>query len=308
MNPMRWTTENIPDLSGKVIVVTGGNSGLGFESVKAFVAKGAEVILASRVSEKGEKAKSLIIEELPNSKIIVLPLDLTDLNSIKEFAKLFKSNFNQLDVLLNNAGIMMSRYDRTKDGFESQIGTNHLGHFALTGLLLDILIKTPKSRVVTISSNGHKYGRIDFSNLLYEQGKGYSPLGAYARSKLCNLLFTYELQRRFGAAGIKSISVAAHPGVARTNLGRFIERNLLVRILKPIWNAMAQSATMGALSGIRASVDPDVKSAEYGPDGYRQSKGYPVLVSSSEASYNISDAEKLWEESERLTGIVYKFK
>ena len=305
---MNWTTENIPDLSGKVIIVTGGNSGLGFESVKAFAVKGAEVVLASRDVEKGETAKSVITKEFPKLKIEVMPLDLADMRSIRNFAELFKNHYKKLDVLLNNAGIMMAPYSHTRDGFESQVGTNHLGHFALTGLLLNILIRTKESRVVTISSNGHKYGKIDFSNLLYEKGKGYSALRAYARSKLCNLLFAYELQRRYTVTGIDSISVAAHPGVAKTNLGRFIEKRLLVKIMMPIWNTMSQSAAMGALPGIRASVDPDVKPAEYyGPDSPRQSKGYPVVVMSSRASYSARDAKQLWELSEKLTGINYRF-
>ena len=305
---MNWTTENIPDLSGKVIIVTGGNSGLGFESVKAFAVKGAEVVLASRDVEKGETAKSVITKEFPKLKIEVMPLDLADMRSIRNFAELFKNHYKKLDVLLNNAGIMMAPYSHTRDGFESQVGTNHLGHFALTGLLLNILIRTKESRVVTISSNGHKYGKIDFSNLLYEKGKGYSALRAYARSKLCNLLFAYELQRRFTVSGIDSISVAAHPGVAKTNLGRFIEKKLLVRIMMPVWNTMSQTATMGALPGIRASVDPDVMPAEYyGPDGPRQSKGYPTVVMSSRESYSARDAKQLWELSEKLTGINYRF-
>jgi NAD(P)-dependent dehydrogenase (short-subunit alcohol dehydrogenase family) len=305
---MKWTTENIPDLTGKVFIVTGGNSGLGFESVKAFVSRGAEVIMAVRNPEKGEIAKSTILDQIPDATIAVMPVDLMDLSSVKEFAVAFNKNYDRLDVLLNNAGIMMAPYSLTKDGFESQMGTNHLGHFALTGLLIDIIRKTPKSRVVTISSNAHKYGRIDFSNLLFEQGRHYNPLRAYSRSKLCNLLFTYELQRRFDATGIDSISVAAHPGVANTHLGRYIESKFLVKILLPIWKMMTQTAAMGALPGIRASVDPQVKPAEYyGPDGSRQSKGYPVIVSSSEASHNTDDAKKLWEVSEQLTGISYNF-
>ncbi len=305
---MNWTTENIPDLRGKKIIVTGGNNGLGFESVKAFAARGAEVIIASRDPEKGIAAKTKLLNESPKAKIVVMSIDLSNLNSIRAFADTYKSRYNTLDVLLNNAGIMMAPYSLTKDGFESQMGINHFGHFALTGHLLDILMKTPRSRIVTISSNAHKYGKIDFSNLLYEKGKDYSRIGAYARSKLCNILFAYELQRRLESAGIDSISVAAHPGTAKTNLGRYIEKKLLIKILMPIWNAMAQSAAMGALPGIRASVDPEVKPVEYyGPDGPRQSKGYPVVVSSSTASYNTEDAKKLWEISEKLTGIIYLF-
>ncbi|HDR52125.1 MAG TPA: SDR family NAD(P)-dependent oxidoreductase, partial [Mariniphaga anaerophila] len=209
-----WTTEFIPDLNGKVIIVTGGNSGLGFESVKTFAGKGAEVILASRSKENGEKAKTEILEKVPDGKIEVAQLDLADLESVRRFVKNFQQKHSRLDVLLNNAGIMTTPYFTTKDGFEGQVGTNHLGHFALTGLLLPVLKKTPKSRVVNVSSMAHKQGKMDFNNLLFENGKGYSPMKSYGRSKLANLLFTYELQRFFESNNIDSISVAAHPGVS----------------------------------------------------------------------------------------------
>jgi NAD(P)-dependent dehydrogenase (short-subunit alcohol dehydrogenase family) len=304
----RWTLENMPELKGKTIIVTGGNSGIGFEAVKAFSGKGAGVIMACRSLEKGETAKAEITKQHPDSKVFVMQLDLSDLSSVHQFAEAVKSKYKELDVLHNNAGIMMPPYGLTKNGFENQMGTNHLGHFALTGLLLDLILRTPGSRVVSISSSGHKYGKMDFSNLLFDRGNGYSPMKAYARSKLSNLLFTYELQRRFEASGSSSMAVAAHPGVADTNLGRFIETKLLVKIMMPVWNAFTQSAAMGALPGIRASVDPDVKPAEYyGPGGYREMKGYPVVVRSSEASYRADDAKELWTVSEKLTGVTYNF-
>lgn len=305
---MRWTSHDIPDLREKLIVVTGGNSGLGFESVKAFAKNGAEVILASRSMDKGAHARTEILKEFPNGKIRVYPLDLGDLDSVRAFAADIRKNHRKLDVLMNNAGIMMTPYFRTKDGFEGQFGTNHLGHFALTGLLIDLMLDNPGSRIINVSSGAHRMGVMDFNNLQYEGGKGYSPMKAYGRSKLSNLLFTYELQRRLEAAKSECISVAAHPGLAMTNLGRHLEKKLLFKLLMPIFNNMAQDQAMGALPQIRASVDIGVKGGEYyGPDGNRERKGYPVVVKSNEASHNYKDAERLWEESEKLTGIKYAF-
>ncbi|MFH2020255.1 MAG: oxidoreductase [archaeon] len=293
-----WTTDNIPDLTEKTIIVTGGNSGLGFEAVKAFSGKGADVILACRDIEKGESAKKNILKIYPDAKINVSILDLADLKSVHEFADGFKG---KIDVLLNNAGIMMCPYEKTKDGFESQLGVNHLGHFALTGLLLHKLKKN--SRIVNVSSMAHRFGNMDFDDLMFE--KGYSPQKAYGRSKLANLLFTYELKRRFDLKGIDIIPVAAHPGGSKSNLGRHLEKNLIIRILKPIvYPLFAQDTAIGALPEIRASVDPDVKSGEYyGPGGFKEMRGYPILVESNAASHNKNDAKRLWEVSERLTGV-----
>ena len=303
---MNWTQENIPDLTGEIIVVTGGNSGLGYESVKAFAGKGAEVVLASRSMEKGEEARTEILKDFQEGKIKVMQLDLGDLESVRNFASAFKENYKKLDVLLNNAGIMMTPYFTTKDGFEGQLGTNHLGHFALTGLLMDVILKTQGARIVNVSSGAHKSGEMDFSNLQFENGKGYKPMKAYGRSKLSNLLFTYELQRKLEAAQKETLAMAAHPGIAKTNLGRHLQGKLLVKLLMPLLNAMAQDQAMGALPQIRASVDPQVKGSEYyGPDGKGERKGYPVLVESNEASFSLQDAKKLWEESERLTGVKF---
>lgn len=302
----KWTLNNVPDLTGELIVVTGGNSGLGFESVKAFAAKGADVILASRSREKGEAAKNEILNSIGDANIKVMQLDLADLNSIREFADRFKNKYDRLDILMNNAGIMTSPYHLTKDGFEGQIGTNHLGHFALTGLLMDLVKSTPKSRIVNISSNAHKAGKMDFNNLLFENGKGYSPLRAYSRSKLANLLFTYELQRRFERSGIKTIAVAAHPGAANSNLDRYISDKWYYKVLFPLAKLYIQTQADGALSQIRAAVDPDVKGGEYyGPSRFRETIGPPIRVKSTRASHNEKDALKLWEISEKLTGVNY---
>ncbi|MGM0620833.1 MAG: oxidoreductase [Bacteroidota bacterium] len=301
-----WTTEDIPDLSGKVIIVTGGNSGLGFESVKAFTAKGAEVILASRSIGKGEKAKAEIIQQHPEGKIKVAELDLADLDSVRRFAKNYQQNHNRLNVLLNNAGIMTTPYFKTKDGFEGQVGTNHLGHFALTGLLLPVLKKTLQSRVVNVSSSAHKQGKMDFDNLLFENGKGYSPMKAYGRSKLANLLFTYELQHFFKANNFNSISVAAHPGLSQTELFRYLDEKWYFRLVRPLFQALSQHGKMGALPQIRAAVDPSVKGGEYyGPNGFMEMKGYPEKVQSNAASHNREDARKLWKISEKLTGVKF---
>ena len=308
-NDMNWTIQNIPALTGKVVIVTGGNSGLGYESVKAFAMKDAEVILASRSLEKGEEARTAILQAVPEGKIQVMQLDLGDLESVRAFAADFKKKHKRLDILLNNAGIMMTPYFKTKDGFEGQFGTNHLGHFALTGLLFDLIQITPGSRIVNVSSGAHRNGVMDFDNLQFEDGKGYTPSKAYGRSKIANLLFTYELQRKLEASGSDTIALAAHPGIAMTNLARHMEGRLLFKILIPLFKRMAQDQAMGALPQLRASVDPGVKGAEYyGPDGKREWKGYPVVVQSNEASHNQQDAARLWEESERLTGVKYKFK
>lgn len=308
MRNERWTINDIPDLSGKVIIATGGNSGLGYESVKAFAEKGAEVILASRSIEKGEAAKTDILNGNPTGKIVVMQLDLMDLASVKKFASDFKSKYKKLDVLLNNAGIMMTPYQLTKDGFESQMGTNHLGHFALTGLLLNLIKSTPGSRVVNVSSNAHKWGVMDFDDLLFENGNGYSPTKAYGRSKLSNLLFTYELQRKFHTNDIDSISVAAHPGASMTNLARHLEGKIWYKLLLPLAGLFTHPQAAGALPQIRASVDPNVKPAEYyGPNGYREMKGDPVRVQSNGGSHNQEDAKQLWEVSEKLTGVDFKF-
>jgi NAD(P)-dependent dehydrogenase (short-subunit alcohol dehydrogenase family) len=309
MSEERWTAERIPDLTGKVIIVTGGNTGLGLESVKVFAGKGAEVVLASRSVEKGDRAKSAVESGDPQGKVVVMQLDLTDLEGIKGFVAELRSRYNRLDILLNNAGIMAAPYFVTKDGFEGQMGTNHLGHFALTGQLLDLLIRTVGSRVVSVSSGAHKFGRMDFDNLLFENGKGYSPIRAYGRSKLANLLFTYELQRQFEKQKINSMAVAAHPGGAKTELGRSFERRPGYRLISPLWDLFSQSAAMGVLAQLRASADPDVKGGDYyGPyNGINGMTGYPRLVRSSAASCSREDAKKLWEISERLTGVRFQF-
>lgn len=305
----KWTTNDMPDLTGKVVIVTGANSGIGYESVKAFAIKGAEVILACRSMDKAEAALAELKRKIPNAQAVVMKLDLASQKSVRRFAAAFKANYERLDVLLNNAGIMWVPYSTTEDGFESQFGTNHLGHFALTGLLLDLILATPDARVVNVSSIGHRHGVMDWDNLIFKGGEGYSAHRAYSRSKLANLLFTYELQRRFEAAGSGAIAVAAHPGGSDTNLAGHLLGSWYMRFLYRIAVSLfAQSAAMGALPSIRASVDPQVKGGQYyGPEGFMEQRGYPLIVQSSRASHNEADARKLWGVSEQLTGVTFSF-
>jgi NAD(P)-dependent dehydrogenase (short-subunit alcohol dehydrogenase family) len=293
----------MPDQSGKVVIVTGANSGIGYEAAKEFTRKGARTVLACRSVEKGQAALDQIKAEIPDAVAEIMILDLASLDSIHKFADRFKARFDRLDVLLNNAGIMMVPYGLTEDGFERQFGTNHLGHFALTGLLVELLLDTPGSRVVNVSSNGHKRGELDFENLQYQGGQGYTPMDAYARSKLANLLFTYELQRRFESAGANIIATAAHPGLTNTNLA---DHMTVVKLLRPLLGSALQDAAMGALPSLRAAVDATAQGGDYyGPGGDGERRGYPVKVSSSQAAQDQEDAQKLWEVSEELTGVQY---
>ncbi|HKJ26047.1 MAG TPA: oxidoreductase [Anaerolineales bacterium] len=298
-----WTANNIPDLTGKVVVVTGANSGIGFEAAKEFARNGAHTILACRNMEKADNAIQDINTEIPKAVVQAIQLDLSSLTSIRKFAETYHTEFDHLDVLLNNAGIMMVPYGKTEDGFERQFGTNHLGHFALTGLLIDLLSNTPGSRVVNVSSIGHTSGIMDFDNLMFESGKAYEPMTAYGRSKLANLLFTYELQRRFDAMGASTMALAAHPGLSNTALG---DHWGIVKLLRPLFGLLLQSSAMGALPSLRAAVDPKAKGgAFYGPAGNGQRRGYPVVVQSNRASHNLENAERLWQVSEELTGVHY---
>jgi NAD(P)-dependent dehydrogenase (short-subunit alcohol dehydrogenase family) len=308
MSNEKWRAENIPDLSGKVVIVTGANSGLGFEASKEFARKGAKVIMACRNMDKAQTALAQIREEIPDVLAEVIQRDLASLKSTHQFADSFKAKYrNRLDVLLNNAGIMFGPYVKTEDGFESTFGVDHLGHFALTGLLLDVLKKTPKSRVVNVTSFAHTSGEMDFNDLMFENN-GYSPGKAYPRAKLANILFTYELQRRLERNGIDCISVAVNPGFVRTNWIRHMrERSRFQAFFIGIGlRILGQSPARGGLSLLRASVDPEVKGGEYySPDG--RFGGYPVRTESSEASHNEEDAEKLWEVSESLTSVKFTF-
>ena len=307
MNKQNWTLKNIPDLTGKTIIVTGANTGLGFEAVKVFARNGANVVMACRSVEKGEMARKQLVRLYPSSIIQFMQLDLADLQSIHSFADTFRKSHAHLDVLLNNAAVKIVPYSLTHDGFESQMGVNHLGHFALTGILLDVLKKSPKSRVVNVSSLTYRQGRMDFGNLIFENPKDYSPMKAYGRSKLSNLLFTFELQRFFDSKGIDCMAVAAHPGISKTNNSMEAESNLLMKFYQLSVSYIVQPASMGALPEIRASVDPSVKAGEYyGPGGVLELSGYPVLVQPKSIALDMESAHNLWEISERLTKVKYQ--
>jgi hypothetical protein len=304
----RWTTEDIPDLAGSVALVTGGNSGLGFETVKTLAGKHAHVILACRDITKGNVARDQIYQQTPDASIEVMPLDLASLASIRQFAEAFKLNHNQLHVLINNAGVMATPRQTTVDGFELQFGTNHLGHFALTGLLLEVLLKTPNSRVVSVSSIAEQMGRINLDDLMGE--KSYERWIAYSQSKLANVLFAYELHRKLNKMQASTISLAAHPGVAATNLRTKLltrETPLLHRLQGYFWEVISQSVEISVLPQLYAATAPHVNGGEfYGPAGFLQRTGYPKKLRSSRRSYDEALAKQLWVVSEELTEGAYK--
>lgn len=303
----KWTENDIPDLGGKVIIITGANNGIGFENTKEFARKNATVIMACRNLSKGQKALEKVKNNVPDGQIELMELDLANISSIKRFATSFKEKYSKLDILLNNAGIMMVPYRKTADGFESQIGTNHLGHFTLTALLFDVLKQTSGSRIINVSSEGHNFGEMDWNDFMFE--KKYGRVKAYGRSKLANLLFTYELDRRLKAKNIPVLALASHPGTANTGLGDHLFGPVKF-FLKPIvFFFIAQSAYKGSLPSARAAVDPDVKGGEYfGPKGFlgTETRGSPTMVQSNEQSHNLEDATILWEKSEELTGIMFQ--
>jgi len=304
----RWTAADLPDLTGKTMVVTGANSGLGYEATLELARKGAHVVLACRDTGKARAALEAITRECPSASLEPAALDLASLESIRAFARDFQARHAKLDVLCNNAGVMAIPHRRTADGFEMQLGTNHLGHFALTGLVLERLLATPAARVINVSSNAHHFGRMRFDDLQLEHG--YGKWRAYAQSKLANLLFTYELQRRADAKGVRLLSVACHPGYAATNLqtaGPRMEGSALMERLAGFGNRLfAQSAAMGALTALYAAASPEVRGGEYiGPDGFAEQSGYPRKTRSNSRSYDEDAARRLWEISEQLTGVRY---
>ncbi|MGW4093411.1 SDR family NAD(P)-dependent oxidoreductase [Nocardia sp. NPDC004750] len=299
----RWTEQDIPAQKGRLAVVTGANSGLGFETARALAAHGASVVLAVRDVDKGKHAADRIAAAVPGADTTIQQLDLTSLVSVRTAAEQLKSAHATIDLLINNAGVMYPPRQTTSDGFELQFGTNHLGHFALTGLLLDRMLPVPGSRVVTVSSVGHRIrARIDFDDLHGE--RSYDRVAAYGRSKLANLMFTYELQRRLSGNG-KTIAVAAHPGAANTDLMRNMPAALraLVPVVAPI---VTQTPAMGALPVLRAATDPGVLGGQYyGPGGFLETRGYPKLVESSARSHDMAIQQRLWTVSEELTGVTF---
>lgn len=296
----------IQDLTGKRIIITGANSGIGLETAKVLAQKGAEVIVAVRNIQKGTQAIGNIKREHPFAKLTVMGLNLADLTSVRDFTQNFSKRYDSLDLLINNAGVMIPPYQKTKDGFELQFGTNHLGHFALTGLLLPILKKTPNSRVVTLSSLAHKGATIFFDNM--DGSKGYKAMKFYGQSKLANLLFAKELDQRLKQSGITIISLSSHPGISSTNLFKFGKGDTPPWYLRAMMRVILQSASMGALPTLFAATDKKLKGGEYiGPDGRGNRRGNPAIETPAPGVYHQETMKKLWEVSERLTGVSYDF-
>ena len=299
MRRKKWTARDMPDQSGRVAVVTGSNSGIGLETSVAFARQGAHVVMACRDQEKGRVAAARLTAEGVAGALDVMVLDLADLASVRSFADAFHGRFDRLDLLINNAGVMWPPAAKTADGFELQLGTNHLGHFALTVRLLELLRRTNGSRVVTVSSVSHRFGTMDFDDLHWESRR-YHPNRAYGQSKLANLLFAYELQRRLDRTGIGTLSVAAHPGYTGTDLQRY---SGLLRLLNPL---LAMPPWRGALPTLYAATADGVEPrGYYGPGGFGELRGYPKRVGSSPESTNTTVAAKLWQVSESLVGLEF---
>ncbi len=292
---MNWTVEQIPSQENRVAIVTGANSGIGYETTKVLAAKGATVVLACRNLSKANAAAELIRQEIKTAKLDVMALDLADLDSVRAFAAAFNGKYARLDLLINNAGVMIPPLTKTKQGFEVQFGANHLGHFALTGLLLEKIKATPNARVVNVSSSAHRMGKIDFTNLNAE--KGYAAWAAYGQSKLANLLFTLELNKRLKAAQVNAIATAAHPGFTATNL----QKGVLIRFITSI---VSQKADMGALPTLHAAVAAQANDF-IGPDGFQEIRGYPKKATPSAAAQDAQIANQLWTVSEQMTGVSY---
>lgn len=294
-----FTERDVPDQSGRTIVITGANTGLGYEAARVLAGKNARVIIACRSPEKAKAAQQRILAQHPQAQVELEELDLASLDSVRAAAARL-SEEDRLDVLINNAGIMVPPYELTADGFESQFGVNHLGPFALTGLLLDKIRATPNSRIVSTSSIAHKRGRIMFEDINAEHG--YSAIPRYAMSKIANLYFAYELQRRLDAANATTISVAAHPGIADTELSRYLPKALMM--LAPLFSPLFNSAAAGAWPTLCAATMAGVRGGEYyGPAKRRETAGPAVQVKSNRRSQDREVAAKLWDLSVELTGV-----
>lgn len=302
-----WTLQDIPDQTGRVAVVTGANSGIGLETARELARKGARVVLACRSEARANEALADIRAELPDAQAEFECLDLADLEQLPAFVAAFRERFDRLDLLINNAGVMVPPAGKTKQGFELQLGVNHLGHYALTGRLLDLLLATPGARVVNVSSTAHRGGRIDFDDLDFES-RGYQAMRAYGQSKLANLLFTYELERRLDAADRDTLCAACHPGWAATNLqfqGARMDGSTLMERLADLGNRLfSQDAAMGSLPTLYAATAPDVEGGDYiGPNRMFETWGHPTRVGTSARARDEHDATRLWELSEELTGV-----
>ncbi len=304
---MTWTTADIPALDGRTAVVTGANTGLGLETAAALAGRGARTVLACRDTDKAARAADDIRRRHPDAAVEVLGLDLGDLARVADAAEEAVERFPVVDLLINNAGVMMPPRSTTADGFELQFGTNHLGHFAFTGRILGAVLAGERSRIVTVSSIAHKGGRMRWDDLQWE--RGYRRTRAYGQSKLANLLFTYELDRRLTAAGSTTVAIAAHPGVSATELVRHVPGYglpVLKQAIDAVTSVTSQSAAAGALPTLRAATDPAARGGEYyGPDGFNEMRGDPVVVEAMPQAHREDDQARLWTLSEELTGVRY---
>ncbi|MCI3927882.1 oxidoreductase [Streptomyces sp. AN091965] len=301
--PARWTADDIPDQTGRTVIVTGANSGLGYVTARELARHGAHVILTARNADKGRAALDRLRGELVAPSLELRALDLADLNSVRDFADTLDA---PVDVLVNNAGIMMPPRTLSKQGFESQFATNHLGPFALTGLLLKRLRTGSDPRVVTVTSTLHKNGAIHYDDLDGE--RSYSPRGFYAQSKYANVLFGLELDRRLRTNAVQVRSILAHPGYSATNLQSSGPTGLLKAILKVTNRLVAQDVETGALNQLYAAAAPQARSGQFiGPDGRNEAKGHPTLVQPAESATDPETARRLWDLSEQLTGVRYDF-
>jgi len=299
MSQQKWDSDDIEDQNGRIAIVTGSSSGIGYETARVLANKNATVIIAVRNLKKGNTAAEKIKAQSAQADVRVMELDLADLKSIRSFSDTFKKQYTRLDLLINNAGVMIPPYSMTSDGFELQLGTNHLGHFALTGQLIDLIRKTTKSRIVNVSSNAHKIGNINFEDLNWEKRK-YNRMKSYGDSKIANIYFTYELTKRIDKVGKDPVVVASHPGWTATELQRH------TGFFNFLNHFFAQDITMGALPTLYAAVGPDVKSGEYfGPSGFMEMKGYPKRVETNSLSKDKNIVEILWDVSEELTGVKF---
>jgi NAD(P)-dependent dehydrogenase (short-subunit alcohol dehydrogenase family) len=297
---MSWNLKQAPMQAGRIAVITGANIGLGYETALAMASKGCTVVLACRNSAKAEAAKATILAQHPKARVECMTLDLGSLKSVRAFAAAYKKRHATLDLLINNAGIMMPPYSLSEDGFESQLAANYLGHFALTGLLLPLIVKTPNSRIVSLSSLAHKWSGIRFDDLHFT--RRYNKRLAYGQSKLACLLFAYELQRRLARAGHTTLSVAAHPGVSSTNLFQHLPK--VVQVFAPLTALVFQAAEGGAQPTLYAALGDDIRGGDYcGPQSLGEMRGDPGKVDSSRRSRDEAVAARLWEVSENLTGV-----
>ena len=296
----KWDINDIVNQQGRIAIITGSTSGIGLETARILAHKQATIIMAVRNLTKGQTVAEMIITESRNENVTPLELDLADLTSVHRFATRFKDKYTRLDLLINNAGVMVPPYPQTSDGFELQLGTNHLGHFTLTMLLIDMMKNTSGSRVVNVSSAAHKWGKLEFDDLNWQKRK-YKKWQAYGDSKIANLYFTYALQEKLNREKVDVTTAAAHPGWTATDLQRNTPLTSTLNFF------FAQNVAMGALPTLYAATSPAVKGGEYyGPDGFMEMKGYPRKVKSVPLSHNSEIAERLWQESEALTGVRYQ--